>query len=98
MTSACLRLEIRLRYKLIEPSGDVEECIVDENQSDGNKKRARGELDHPQRTLDSPQEGQNDADCQGGCQKRERQPKAVEREQQRRRGAVLLRRNRQNPR
>src|SRR5580700_1182746 len=44
-TSVLTTLEFWLRYKLIEPSCDVEECIVDENQSDDDKECARTELD-----------------------------------------------------
>src|SRR5579863_5713920 len=62
MTSVLTKLEVWLRDKLIKPSCDVEECIVDENEPDHDQECAGGELDRGQRTLDSIEEGQYDAD------------------------------------
>src|SRR5580692_9142115 len=69
MTSVCFKLKIRLRYKLIEPSCDVEECIVNENQADDDEKCTRSELDCGQRRFDAGKQWEDDADAHRGCEK-----------------------------
>ena len=47
------RSELRLRDKLIEPSCDVEERIVDQYEPDRDQERAGGELDRRKEAFDA---------------------------------------------
>src|SRR5579863_5770673 len=77
MTKALTRLEAWLRDKLIKPSCDVEECIVDEDESNHDQEGAGRKLDRRQGAFDPVEPGQHDADCGGRRQERQRQPETV---------------------
>src|SRR6185312_3078281 len=98
ITSALTRpmLNFRLRNKTVKPSCDVEKCVVDQDETDRNEKRTRGELDRAKVTAQPRQCGKHGADGGGSNEKRQGEAERIERQESRSLRSVLLRSHRED--